>query len=154
MGFFDKLKGAMNFVTGGAAKVTIEVTPQVAFPGEPLQVRVTATSTGPAISSGGVFVDVAAHEQLSIPENALGNNNPHISHTKQTFSQSFQIAAPFQLGPGQTGQWMGQVVLPPQAQPTYDGPFADHDWGIRGRVEMRGNDPDSGFVKFVVGRRG
>lgn len=153
MGFFDKLKGAVNFVTGGAAKVTIEWSPAMAFPGEPIGVRVTAQSTGPAISSGGVFVDVSAHEQLNIPQNALGNNNPHVSHTKQTYSHTYQIAPGFQLAPNQSMQWEGQIVLPPQAQPTYDGPFADHDWGMRGRLEMTGNDPDSGFVKFIVGKR-
>ena len=153
MGFFDKLKSAANFVTGGAATVTIEWHPAIAFPGEPINVRVTAQSTGGAINSGGVFVDVAAHEQLNIPQNALGNNNPHVSHTKQTYSHTHQIAPAFQLGAGQQMQWEGQIQLPPQAQPTYDGPFADHDWGMRGRIEMTGNDPDSGFVKFFVGKR-
>jgi hypothetical protein len=153
MGFFDKLKAAANFVTGGAAKVTIEWNPPLAFPGEPVRVRVTATSTGPVINSGGCFVDVAANETLNIQQNALGTGNQHISHTKQTFSQTFQIAPPFQLGAGQTLQFEGQFVLPPGGQPTYDGPFADHDWGMRGRIEMPGNDPDSGFLKFIVGRK-
>ncbi len=154
MGFFDKLKAAANFVSGGAARVTIEWQPAVAFPGEPLGVRVTVTSTGPAINSGGVFVDVSAHEQLNIPANALGNNNPHVNHTKQTYSHTHQIAPAFQLGANQTLQFEGQIQLPMQAQPTYDGPLADHDWGMRGRVEMTGNDPDSGFVKFIVGKKG
>ncbi len=153
MGFFDKMKGAMNFVTGGAAKVSIEWSPQVAFPGEQISVRVTVTSAGPAIKSGGVFVDVAAHEQLNIPPNTMGNN-PQINHQKQTYSNQFQIAPAFQIGPNESHQFEGQITLPMQAQPTYDGPFADHDWGMCGRVEMSGNDPDSGFVKFIVGKRG
>ena len=154
MGFFDKLKAAASFVTGGAAKVTIEWNPPVAFPGEAVGVRVTATSAGAAVQSGGIFVDVQANEQLSIQANALGNNNPHISHTRQTYNNAFQIAGPFQLAAGETKMFEGQFVLPANAQPTYDGPLADHDWGMRGRVEMTGNDPDSGFVKFVVGKRG
>ncbi len=153
MGFFDKIKSVANFVTGGAAKVSIEWNPPAVMPGEPIHVRVTAQSTGPAISSGGVFVDVSAHEQLSIRENALGNGNAQINHTQQTFSQSYPIAPAFQLGPNQSMVWEGQILLPPHSQPTYDGPMADHDWGIRGRIEMTGNDPDSGFVKLVVGKR-
>lgn len=153
MGFFDKLKSAANFVTGGAAKVVIEYHPVVAFPGEPVQVRITVTSTGPAIQATGVVVDVQANEMLNIGANVLGNNNPHISHTKQTYHQAFPIAGPFQLGPNETKLFEGQFVLPANAQPTYDGPLADHDWGMRGRVEMSGNDPDSGFVKFAVGKR-
>ncbi len=152
MGFFDKLKGAVNFVTGGGAKVTVEWQPPLAFPGEPVSVRVTVTSTGAALSASGVFIDFAAHEQLAIPEGALGNQNASINHTKQTLSQTLPLAAPFQLGANETKQFEGRVNLP-HGQPTYDGPFADHDWGIRARVEMSGNDPDSGFQKIIVGRR-
>ena len=153
MGFFDKLKGAMNAVTGGAAKVSIEWHPQTAMPGEPVMVRVTATSTGAALSSGGVFVDVAAAEEVKIPQNALGNNNPPINHSNQTFSHTFQIAPAFQLAPNETKQFEGQIQLPLQLQPTYDGRFVDHDWRMQGRVEATGNDPDSGWIKFRVGMR-
>ncbi len=153
MGFFDSLKGAVNFVTGGGAKVSVQWNPPVAFPGDAVLVRVVATSTGGPIRSGGVFVDLAAHEQLNVPQGALGNASPPLNHSKQTFAQSFQIAPAFQLAPNETKQWEGQILLPPQAQPTYDGPFADHDWGIRGRIEVTGNDPDSGFQKIVVGKR-
>lgn len=153
MGFFDKVKGAMNAITGGAAKVSVEWHPQVAMPGEPVQVRVTATSTGGALSSGGVFIDVVAAEQLKINQNALGNNNPPINHRSQTFSQQYQIAPTFQLAPNETKQWEGQFVLPPQAQPSYDGPMADHIWTLQGRIEATGNDPDSGWLTFRVGTR-
>src|SRR5687767_6218025 len=109
MGFFDKLKGAVNFVTGGGAKVTVEWQPPLAFPGEPVNVRVTVVSTGGQIASGGVFIDFAAHEQLNIPENALGTNNPSINHTKQTVSQSIPIAPAFQLAPNETKLFEGRV---------------------------------------------
>ncbi len=153
MGFFDKMKGAMNFVTGGAANVTIQWNPPTAMPGDVLYVRITAQSTGAAINSGGVFVDVRSVEQLKIHANALGNNNPAINHTNQTFSHTFQIAPPFQLAPNETKQWDGQIQLPPQAQPTYDGPMADHIWSMQGRIEMTGNDPDSGWQVFRVGAK-
>lgn len=153
MGFFDKMKAAASFVTGGAAKVMVEWNPRVAYPGEPVQVRVTVTSTGGQIAANGVFVDIQANEQLNIQANQLGNNNPPVTHTKQTFTQSVQISPPFQLAPGQSLQFEGQFMLPANAQPTYDGPFADHDWGMCARVDMKGNDPDSGFQKFVVGKK-
>jgi hypothetical protein len=153
MGFFDKMKGAMNFVTGNAARVTLEWQPQTAMPGEPLHVRVTATSTGGPINSGGVFIDVVGSEQIKIPQNALGNNNPAINHSNNTITQTFQIAGPFQLAPNETKYWDGQIVLPPNAQPTFDGPWADHTWRMQGRVEMTGNDPDSGYLVFRVGAR-
>ncbi len=153
MGFFDKLKGAANFLTGGAAKVSVDWEPKVAFPGEPVRVRITVASTGPSIKSGGVFVDVNANEMLNVPAGELPEKGAQISHTKLTFSQVFQVAPAFSLEGGQTQLFEGHFVLPPNAQPTYDGPLADHDWGMRARVEMSGNDPDSGFVKFVVGKK-
>jgi hypothetical protein len=152
MGFFDKLKGAMNYVTGGAAKVTIEWHPPTAMPGEPVMVRVTAVSTGPALSSGGVFVDVGAAEEVKIPENACGQH-PRIDYSNETFRHTFQIAPAFQLGPNETKQFEGQITLPMQLQPTYDGRFVDHDWRMQGRIEASGNDPDSGWIKFRVGTR-
>jgi hypothetical protein len=153
MGFFDKMKGAMNFVTGGAAKVSIEWHPATAMPGEPIGVRVTATSTGPQLSSGGVFVDVIATEIIKIPQNALGNNNPPIDYRNQTYSHQFQIAPAFQLAPNETKQFEGQIVIPQQSQPSYDGRFFDHEWSVQGRIEASGNDPDSGWLKLRVGAR-
>src|SRR3546814_13621210 len=87
------------------------------MPGDVLHVRITAQSTGAAINSGGVFVDVRASEQLKINANALGNNNPAINHHNQTFSHTYQIAPAFQLAPNETKEWDGQTQLPPQAQP-------------------------------------
>jgi sporulation-control protein spo0M len=153
MGFFDRMKGAMNFVTGGGAKVSVEWSPQVAMPGEAVQVRVVVTSTGGPISSGGVFIDVQANEELQLPENTVHGGNPAIKHTKQTYSETYQIAPNFSLVANQSHTFEGSFTMPINAQPTYDGPFADHDWGMRARVEMTGNDPDSGFKKFVVGKR-
>ena len=39
------------------------------------------------------------------------------------------------------------------ADPAYDGRFVDHDWRLQGRLEMSGNDPDSGWIKIKVGAR-
>lgn len=155
MGFFDKLKGAVNFVTGGAAKVSVQWQPAVAYPGEPVRVQVTVASTGPAIKAGGLYIDVNANEMLNVPAGELGGDKSTgpLQHTKLTFAQQYQVGGPFALGPGETQVFEGQFVLPSNAQPTYDGPLADHDWGMRARVEMSGNDPDSGFQKFVVGKK-
>ena len=39
MGFLDKLKGAINVLTGGAAKVTIGYQPAFVFPGDVVRVK-------------------------------------------------------------------------------------------------------------------
>jgi hypothetical protein len=52
-----------------------------------------------------------------------------------------------------TQRWEGMIQIPGSAQPSFDGAMCDHGWGIRGRLSMFGNDPDSGFVPFRVGLR-
>lgn len=151
MGFFDKLKGAVSAVTGGAATVTIEFHPQTAFPGEALGVRITATSKGAAIKGDGIFVDVRGVEEIRLRKNESQNLTDDVSLNRTTLEQSFQISGPFQMDANQTQQWEGHIQLPPNAQPTFDGSICDHDWGIRGRLSMFGNDPDSGFQRIRVG---
>jgi hypothetical protein len=36
----------------------------------------------------------------------------------------------------------------------YEPCVAQHEWSIRGRIEVTGNDPDSGFMAFRVGTNG
>jgi len=65
MGLFDMIKGAVNAVTGGGAKVTIEFQPALVMPGGAVQVKVTATSTGGEIKSQGCYVDVLGSEVVN-----------------------------------------------------------------------------------------
>jgi hypothetical protein len=153
MGLFDKLKDVANMVTGNAARVTIEYEPRVAFPGEELSVRITATSTGSPVKSGGIFVDLRAVERVSVNHStSSGMQTVQNSHT--SFEQEIRIAPPFVLGANETRTFEGVVRLPSNAQPTFGGYFAQHEWAIRGRVEATGNDPDSGFQVFRVGSNG
>lgn len=153
MGFFDKIKGAVNAVTGGGAKVLIEYQPAVGFPGDWVRVRISAQSTGGEIKSKGVFVDLLGTEQVRLREGEAGEHG-HINGSKQTFAQEFQIAPAFVLAPNETKQWEGQFQLPAALQPSYQGAWAQHVWQVRGRIEAFGNDPDSGFQPFRVGLRG
>jgi hypothetical protein len=151
MGFLDKLKGAMNMVTGNAAKVTIEFTPAVAIPGDRVNVRITAVSTGQEVKSQGVFLDMRGNETISLPKGVA--RDEAFTHEKETIKNEHQIAPPFVLGANETKTFEGQVVLPPAIQPTYEGVFTKHLFEIRGRVEAKGNDPDSGWKQIRVGTR-
>jgi len=151
MGFFDKLKGAVSAVTGGSATVTIDFNPRTAFPGEAIGVRITATSKGSAIKGDGIFVDVKGVEEIRLRKSDAQSLTDDVSINRETLEQSFQISGPFQMGANETQHWEGTIQLPSNAQPTFDGAICDHGWGIRGRLSMFGNDPDSGFVAMRVG---
>jgi sporulation-control protein spo0M len=151
MGFFDKLKGAMNSVTGGGAKVTVQYHPPVAYPGEQIQVRVTATSTGAEVKYSAVWVDVQGVEEVRLKKGTVEKVEMDIAKNNTTFTNKFQLAAAGVIGPGQSAVFDGVISLPANAQPSFDGALCDHGWGIRGRLDTFGNDPDSGFQPFKVG---
>ena len=164
MGIFDKLKGAMNFVTGGGARVTLELPPDGVLRGQPVPVRVTVSSTGGPVKAAGVFVDVTAGERIRVP----GSQLPMTHHqptqpgqmvrtpsdlvlSREAFDQKFPIAPAFELGANETRVFEGTIQLPTHVPGTYTGVWAAHEWRIRGRVEVTGNDPDSGFAVVRVG---
>lgn len=151
MGFFDKLKGAMQSVTGGAAKVTIQFHPPIAFPGEAIQVRITAASTGGEVKYSGVWVDVQGVEEVRLKKGTVENVGHDIAKNNVTYTNQFMIAPAGVIAPGQTVSFDGVIPLQANVQPSFDGALCDHGWGIRGRLDTFGNDPDSGFQAFRVG---
>jgi len=155
MGLLDKLKTAAHAVSGGAARVSLEYEPSVVLAGESLSVRVTVTSTGSQVKSGGVFVDLRAVETVRLPSGTATGVSLQTGKTTHTsFEQRYSIAPTFTLAPNETRVFEGQVRLPSNVQPSFMGQYASHEWSIRGRAEMSGNDPDSGFVAFRVGTKG
>ena len=153
MGLFDKLKGAMDSVTGGAAKVTMEFAPQTGFPGEVIAVKITASSTGNEIKSKGMFVDLRGTERIQLSSSDAPNLNNSVTVQNRTLSQEFAVSGPFDIPPGETVSFEGQFTIPPQVQPSYVGSRTQHNWEIRGRVEAFGNDPDTGYLPFRIGMK-
>jgi sporulation-control protein spo0M len=149
MGFFDKVKGAINAVTGGAARVQFTHGPQVIFPGEQVQVGVTATSTGQQVQSKGLFIDLAASEIIDFKD----QSDNHVRYQEQTFYREIQVAPAFVLAPGESRQLEVTFVVPMEARPSFYGKLCRHHWQIRARVEAIGNDPDTGWIETRVGSK-
>ena len=151
MGLLSKLKSAVNFVTGGAAKVTIEYSPSTVFPGQTVNVKITATSTGGEVKSKGVFIDLHAVERVSVKKRESADLDDDLHLTMTTTSEEQQIAEAFVLSKDETRVFEGMITMPNNIQPSFNGQYVAHDWEIRGRVEAKGNDPDSGFKPLRVG---
>jgi SpoOM protein len=152
MGFLDKLKGAVNAVTGGGAKVTLEYDPPNVLPGDTIRVKISVTSTGGEIKSKGVFVDLVGSEHAKLPKGTVPNHNADIHASQQSFSQEFQIAPELVLGKNETKLFEGSIKVPTSIQPTFQGTYVRHEWKIQGRLEAKGNDPDSGWKDIRVGK--
>ncbi len=153
MSFMDKLKGAVQVVTGGAAKVTIEYEPKAVVPGDRVQVRITAASTGGEVKCSGAYVDLVADEEVHVPRPIGDQERGDVSATTRSFSCQIQLAQEFTLAPNATRRFEGVVEIPANAWPTYEGRYAKHTWGIRGRIATFGNDPDSGYQPLRVALR-
>ncbi len=144
MGFFSKIK---NAVTGGEAQVTIQFEPAQPAPGATVAVKVTATSTGGEVKSKGAFVDLRAEEVVRY---RVQGERMDRSDTHKTFNHAFPLAPAFELGEGESLEFEGQVTIPAEAQPSYNGTKATHGWKLRGRIDTFGNDPDSGWQPLTV----
>ncbi len=153
MGFMDKLKGAVKAVTGGSAKVEMDFPHKVIMPGDTVPVTIKITSTVGEMKTKGVYVDVRSEEQVHVDKKASQQLENSLRVSKQTFTHEFQIEAEFVLGAGETRTFEGEITLPGDVQPSYAGPYTQHKWTIRARLDVRGNDPDTGFKPIRVGLR-
>src|SRR3990172_8139600 len=123
MGFLDKLKGAVNAVTGGAAKVTMEFEPKAVYPGDVVRVKISATSAGGEVKSKGIFVDLMGSENVKLPKGTVQNHNEEIHAAKPTFQHEFQIAPALVLAAKETKLFEGTFTVPANVQPSYQGSF-------------------------------
>lgn len=153
MGLLSKLKSAVNFVTGGAAKVQIEYSPSTAVPGQAISVKVTATSTGGEVKSKGIYIDLRAVERVAVSKRDAAELDDDLDFSKTTFKNEIKIADEFVLGANETKVFEGTINMPDNVQPSFEGKYVSHAWEIRGRVEAKGNDPDSGFQPIRVGMK-
>jgi hypothetical protein len=155
MGFLSKLADA---VTGNWVKVRLLWSEPVL--GKPIEVKVSADSVKADKEIEGVYVQVVAEEKVRIPEvhvaetvnGVVQDRVREVSHTAITFDQKFPLGGPQPIQTGQSYEWTGTVTIPADARPTYLGLNAGHTWRIMAGLEVKGNDPDSGWAAITVVR--
>ncbi|MCA9679485.1 MAG: hypothetical protein H6709_13860 [Kofleriaceae bacterium] len=149
MGFFDKIKGAVHAVTGGAATVEIQYAERVTA-GQAVPVKVTVTSKGAEIKSKGVFVDFRGVERVTISKRDDSNLSQDYHRSADHSAQQFQLCGEFVLGAGESRVVEGTINLPSSLQPSFEGRFTKNVYEVQGRLEAKGNDPDSGWKPMRV----
>ncbi|MDD8027444.1 MAG: hypothetical protein PHI34_13135 [Acidobacteriota bacterium] len=153
MGFFSKLADA---VTGGWVKIHLQWSEPVL--GKPIQVRINADGVKSDKDIDGVYVQIVAEEKVSVPDvhlaekvnGVLQEKIQDVENTMITYDQKFPIGGPQPLKTGQTYEWSGTITIPADAKPTYLGLRASHSWRITAGLEVKGNDPDSGWAAIPV----
>lgn len=146
MGFFSNLK---NAVTGGAATVRVQAPSAQRGQAVPIQIEAVAKANGQV---NAVYVLVRATESATIHES--DHVGPSKGETAQgrkvAFETRINVAGAQQIESGQVYRWEGQLSLPATVNPTFRGQMIQHHWEIQAGLDMRGNDPDSGWQPIDV----
>ncbi len=143
MGLFDNAK---NLVSGNHATVTIEK-PASGFTLMPITVKVKAKANQD-LDCDGVYVDVTATETVSWKLEGLPT--PQF-RTASTYANKFKVATAFKMKAGETKEFTAIITLPKECPVTYAGSAAQHKVQIQGRLDTKGNDPDSGWQDIKIG---
>ena len=153
MGMFDKLK---NAVTGGAAKVSVDV--GTVTRGQSFEVTVRAQADDADVKYDRVYLKVEGVEEAEVPSSDTVRDNDGDSHRRRenararctTFETKTDVAPEGELPANQSGEWTVQVEIPETANPEFTGRYARHYYQVFAGMDCFGNDPDSGWIRLNV----
>jgi len=152
MGFFDKIKSAVNVVTGGSADVSIEFK-EVSF-GEAIILTVHATAKSD-LKIDKVYLNIRGLEEVNVDDvdyvdHDGDGDREHCRENVRKHHRTCEIeqvvCGAEQLEAGQSYQWDVEIQLPPHAQAPYHGHYCTHSYEVFAGLDAFGNDPDSGWV--------
>ncbi len=148
MGLFDSLKSAVNFVTGGAAKVNLEIGPRAPDGSFPAKITGVAEND---LKIAKVYLKIEGTETVTVKLKKEGSTmtTDHVE-TSKTYEQEMVVAPEQTMAKQQGYAWEAVIRIPPDAQPTYTGKLARHEWRAYAAVDASGTDPASSWVTFKV----
>jgi hypothetical protein len=158
MGLMDKMKNLKSSLTGDWATVSIHFD-QPAVRGGQLPVTVDVTVKDKEISIGSVIVEIQCMEKIDIPNATVWQNNSSSSTTSATgratanesvVDKEVQAAGALTLAGGSSTTYQATLPIPATAPPTMNGVNCRYEWQVRSRLDMKGNDPDSGWQTLEV----
>ena len=151
MGFLDKLKSVKNFVTGGGADVHVTV-PDFFVRGENTPVTIQVKIKDDPIDVSSVYVNVRASETIDmvVEDNDDYGDLDRVYENSETFSDRFSLRVEQTLDAGQEYEWELEIMIPEHASASYSGVYASNDWEIEAGIDVKGNDPDSGWIAVEV----
>ena len=151
MGFLDKLKSVKNFVTGGGADVHATV-PDFFVRGENTPVTIQVKIKDDPIDVSSVYVNVRASETIDmvVEDNDDYGDLDRVYENSETFSDRFSLRVEKTLDAGQEYEWELEIMIPENASASYSGVYASNDWEIEAGIDVKGNDPDSGWIAVEV----
>ena len=150
MGFLDKIKSAKNFVTGGGAEIELEVGQGELGGSLPVTMRVKVGGAALDVQRAYIVIRAVESIRMTVRDRDDPGDRDRINEHAETFKQEVDVFGAMQLEAGSEHHWPFELTLPPDAQPSYYGHHAQHEWQLMAALDIRGNDPDSGWVAVHV----
>jgi hypothetical protein len=153
MGLFDKLKSMSNMVLGNSAKVELLIDPTVQR-GKAFKVVVTAHTKDSDIEIQRVYLRLLSTETVIITKTVQDGNHTRIKDEEKKHVLNdvyFDIIGAQSLKANQNYSWEKEITLPEHVLPTYNAYPKTHVWQVIAGLDMKGNDPDSGWKDLFVG---
>jgi hypothetical protein len=150
MGFFKNL---MNKITGGGAKLTLELV-EPKLEGTFL-VRVNALVSEAELKIAKVYLNIKSVENavvrnVEVADGDQGTKREDVEGNEEVFHTEVLIAGPQILHPNQTYKWEKEISLPSGVGPTFIGKNISHEWYFLAGLDVSGNDPDSGWAAYEL----
>jgi len=149
MGLFDKIKSAVNSVTGGAATVKVTPSQNEFSASEPIKFTVSSVIKDADVNVKNVYVEIRSMERVKFEDTKDGHKH-YINKEHETYRQKQEIAGEQLLKGKSENTWEAELTLPQTVQSTYNGMYSNHVWEIYAGLDTKGNDPDSGWVVITV----
>lgn len=151
MGFFDKIKKAANFLTGGGADVKLAIEDGII--GNPLPATITLKIGDNDINAEKVYLIVRCTETTkTVAEVEEGAEvdpeaEPEMEENQEYLhNETITVADGQVFEAGKEYTFTTEVKLPEDAQATLEEENREIYWSFQAGIDVRGNDPDSGWI--------
>jgi len=150
MSLLNKIKSVTNSITGGSAKVALEIT-SLPSRTQPFSVRVSAMVANQNLQIKRVYVRLKGEESIIARHVDRRYGYSDVNQSEILYEQDFDIAGEQTLLAGHSYTWEGQVdASDMETRATYLGRNARHEWSVLAGLDAPGNDPDSDWVDIQM----
>jgi hypothetical protein len=145
-----------NTLTGGWADVTLDV--GEARIGDNLEIMVRA-NVKEDISVDRIYLKLVGVERVEVNNHSVRvrdqqgqsrSEHVNIDLTETFHEKDITVSGGGDLQAGVQYEWPAEVLIPGGLPPSFRGRYATIEWKITAGLDMKGNDPDSGWQVIQV----
>lgn len=156
MGLFDKLKKAATFLTGGGAKVKLDIAEGVL--GSPFTANIEVQiSDDSDLTVKSVYLNVRCTEttkkeaELAEDAEVTSEEAPEPEEdVNYLYNETITVAEGDVFKAGQTYTFTPEISLPEDSEATLSEEGREITWTFQAGLDVSGNDPDSGWIEAEI----